>query len=160
MTRNTLIPVTLFLTAGASLLSAQQAATPTSQPPADRPARQAAATFTRTSQVAGRLAPSEQAYAVIDGSHLMQYVNDMTAISRRYRDNGHPQFWGRIIGTEADAENAQWLLGKFKTIGLSDAREQSFDLPPQWMPQSWSVSMAEPIRHALAAALTPHITTP
>lgn len=38
-------------------------------------------------------------------------------MSRRYRDSGHPQFWGRIIGTEADAENGRWLLEKFRTIG-------------------------------------------
>ena len=79
-------------------------------------------------------------YSSIDGRHLKQYVEDLAAMSRRYRDNGHPQFWGRIIGTEADAENGRWLLEKFRTIGLSDVREQSFDLPPQWMPQSWSVS--------------------
>src|SRR5262245_47699961 len=85
-----------------------------------------------------RLQPSEQAYAAIDGKHLKEYVNDLSAISRRYRDSGH-QFWGRIIGTEADAENARWLMDKFRKIGLSDVREQSFDLPPQWMPQSWNV---------------------
>ncbi len=87
------------------------------------------------------LAPSQHAYAAIDGKHLKEYVNDLAAISRRYRDNGH-QFWGRIIGTEADAENARWLMEKFKRIGLSDVRQQSFDLPPQWMPQSWTVSVA------------------
>ncbi|MBZ5560104.1 MAG: M28 family peptidase [Acidobacteriia bacterium] len=80
-------------------------------------------------------------YASIDGKHLKGYVDELTAMSRRYRDNGHPQFWGRIIGTDADAENARWLLGKFKAIGLSDVHEQPFDLPPQWMPQSWNVSM-------------------
>lgn len=81
-------------------------------------------------------------YASIDGKHLKGYVDELTAMSRRYRDNGHPQFWGRIIGTDADAENARWLLGKFRTIGLSDVREQSFDLPPQWMPQAWNVSVS------------------
>jgi hypothetical protein len=89
-----------------------------------------------------RAQPGEQFYAAIDGKHLKQYVEDQTAISRRYRDNGHPQFWGRISGTEADAENAQWLLGKFRQAGLTDVHEQSFDLPPQWMPQSWAVSVA------------------
>jgi len=79
-------------------------------------------------------------YASINGAHLKTYVDELTAISRRYRDNGHPQFWGRIIGTEADAENARWLMDKFKAMGLTDVREQPFDLPPQWMPQSWSVS--------------------
>jgi len=141
MKHKTLIPLALLLlTAGAALLGAQRAAAPASQTPGDRPARQAAATFMRTSQVGGRLAPSEQAYAAIDGTHLMQYVNDMTAISRRYRDHGHAQFWGRIIGTDADAENAQWMLDKFKQLGLADVHQQVFDLPPQWMPKSWSVT--------------------
>ncbi len=79
-------------------------------------------------------------FSSIDGSHLKSYVERLAAISRKYRDNGHPQFWGRIIGTEADHENAQWLLDRFKAIGLTDVREQPFDLPPQWMPQSWSVT--------------------
>jgi Peptidase family M28 len=87
-----------------------------------------------------RLMPAEQAYLSIDGKHLKQYVEELTAISRRYRDHGHPQFWGRITGTEADAENAQWLLEKFRKIGLSDVREQPLDLPPQWMPASWTVT--------------------
>lgn len=91
------------------------------------------------SYLSWRLPPSEQAYAAIDGRHLKQYVEELTAISRRYRDNGHPQFWGRITGTEADAENARWLAEKFRKIGLADVREQSHDLPPQWMPASWSV---------------------
>jgi hypothetical protein len=80
------------------------------------------------------------AYASIDGAHLKTYVDDLAAMSRRYRDGGHPQFWGRIIGTEADAENAGWLLNKFKTIGLADVHEQPFNLPPQWIPQSWAVT--------------------
>ena len=82
---------------------------------------------------------SQRAYESIDGKHLKQYVEEQSAISRRYRDSGH-QFWGRIIGTEADAENAHWMLDKFRQAGLTDVRQQDFDLPPQWMPQSWSVS--------------------
>ncbi|HYK17172.1 MAG TPA: M28 family peptidase [Bryobacteraceae bacterium] len=84
------------------------------------------------------MAPSEQQYAAIDGEHLKKYVEEICAISRRYRDAGH-QFWGRITGTAADDENAQWMMAKFREIGLIDVHEQMFDLPPQWMPQSWSV---------------------
>jgi hypothetical protein len=83
---------------------------------------------------------ASDSYMSIDGTHLKRYVEELAAMSRRYRDNGHPQFWGRIIGTEADAENGRWLADRFKAIGLSDVREQRFDLPPQWMPQSWGVS--------------------
>ncbi len=87
------------------------------------------------------VAPADKAYLAIDGKHLKQYVEDQAAMSRRYRDQGH-QFWGRIIGTSADEENAQWMLDKFRKAGLTDVRQQLFDLPPQWMPQSWSVSAA------------------
>jgi hypothetical protein len=38
------------------------------------------------------LSSSAQAYADIDGKHLHTYVVDQAAISRRYRDHGHPQF--------------------------------------------------------------------
>lgn len=83
------------------------------------------------------LPPGEQRYRAIDGHHLFQYVVEQAAISRRYRDQGHPKFWGRITGTSADAEDAEWLAAKFRSIGLSDVRIQSVDLAPQWMPQSW-----------------------
>jgi hypothetical protein len=86
------------------------------------------------------LSAGGQAYADIDGKHLHTYVVDQAAISRRYRDQGHPQFWGRITGTSSDAESADWLAGHFKRIGLSDVRIQPIDLPPQWMPQSWTIT--------------------
>ena len=67
-------------------------------------------------------------------------------ISRRYRDQGHPKFWGRIIGTSSDTESAEWLAGRFRAAGLSDVRIQPFDLAPQWMPQSWEVSVTAAAR--------------
>jgi hypothetical protein len=108
------------------------------QTPGARQQRSGEPIRVREAEVGWRLAPSEQAYAAIDGKHLKDYVEEICAISRRYRDAGH-QFWGRITGTEADAENAKWMLDKFRQIGLSDVHEQVLDLPPQWMPQSWSV---------------------
>jgi hypothetical protein len=88
------------------------------------------------------LSPTNQKYGAIDGHRLHGYVEELTAISRRYRDAGHPQFWGRIIGTSADAETQQWLLQQFNRIGLSDVHLQTFDMVPQWMPQSWSVTVS------------------
>jgi hypothetical protein len=123
----------LLLTAGYSRAQAPAAPAQTdNRPPADPPHQ-------RSGEVGWRLSTQDQKYAAIDGARLKQYVADQTAISRKYRDQGH-QFWGRIIGTSADAENAQWMLDKFKQFGLTDIHEQMFDLPPQWMPQSWSVS--------------------
>jgi Peptidase family M28 len=96
----------------------------------------------RSAEVGWRLSPADEKYAAIDGVHLKTYVSELTAIARRYRDHGHPQYWGRITGTSADAENAEWLMDKFRKIGLSDVHEQLFDLPPQWMPRSWSVVLS------------------
>ena len=85
------------------------------------------------------LSASDKAYGAIDGKRLKTYVSDLAAISRRYRDQGH-QLWGRISGTSADVENQEWLLDKFKKAGLSDVHAQSFDLPPQWLAQTWDVT--------------------
>jgi hypothetical protein len=84
------------------------------------------------------LPASEAAYAGIDGLRLKGYVREVTAISRRSRDRGE-QWWGRIQGMPADAETQQWLADKFRRAGIQDVRIQPFNLPPQWMPSSWSV---------------------
>jgi hypothetical protein len=86
------------------------------------------------------LLPADKAYGAIDGHHLQQLVEDQTAISRRYRDHGHPQFWGRVMGSSADEEHQRWMLDRFKQMGLTDVHVQSFDLAPQWMPQSWEIT--------------------
>src|SRR5690242_11368243 len=78
-------------------------------------------------------------YGAIDGRHLWQYVVEQSAIARRYRDNGHPQFWGRLAGTSGDDEDVQWLLGKYRQIGLTDAHAQTVNFfQPQWSVQSWT----------------------
>jgi peptidase M28-like protein len=87
------------------------------------------------------LPPGAQAYGRIDGKHLHAYVEKQADTSRRYRDQGHPKFWGRIIGTSADAESAAWLASTFKSIGMSDVRVQPLDLSPQWFPRTWDVTV-------------------
>jgi hypothetical protein len=85
------------------------------------------------------LPKGEERYAPIDGKRMHRNVVEQSAISRRYRDQGHPKFWGRITGTSSDAESAEWLAGKFRAAGLTDVRIQPLDLEPQWMPQQWEV---------------------
>ncbi len=46
------------------------------------------------------LGPGDQAYAAINGEHLLGYVKELIGIAERYRDQGH-QYWGRITGTSA-----------------------------------------------------------
>ena len=82
-----------------------------------------------------------KAYDSIDGKHLWQYVKEQSDIAERYRDQGHPQFWGRIAGTSSDVEDVQWLLGRYRQIGLSDVHAQTVAFfHPQWAPDSWEVT--------------------
>lgn len=85
------------------------------------------------------LPPGGEAYASIDGKRMHKDVVEQAEISRRYRDQGHPKFWGRITGTSSDKESAEWLAAKFRAAKLSEVRLQEFDLEPQWMPLTWDV---------------------
>ncbi|HEX4118072.1 MAG TPA: M28 family peptidase [Rhizomicrobium sp.] len=82
-------------------------------------------------------------YAVIDGKPIWQNVLEQAQIAERYRDSGHPQFWGRLAGTSSDVEDAEWLMNKYHRIGLTDVRRQTVNLfNPQWSAQSWSATAA------------------
>ena len=70
---------------------------------------------------------------------MKQFVNDITAISRKSRDEG-VKYWGRIAGTKADKEMEEYAARRFREIGLQDVRMQPFNLPPQWFALDWEVS--------------------
>lgn len=106
------------------------------------------------------LPPGERIYGSIDGKRMWQYVVEQAEISRRYRSAGHPQFWGRIIGTSGDAEDARWLAGHFSRIGLSDVHIQPLDLLPQWFPQSWQVTASGAGASAVLASAQPVYRSP
>jgi hypothetical protein len=100
-------------------------------------------------------------YSTIDGARLWQYVKEHGDIAERYRQQGHPQFWGIIAGTSGDADEAQWLLGKYKQIGLTDTQIQTVNLfHAQWAPESWEIVMAdEDILWTLPSAQPAYATT-
>ena len=85
------------------------------------------------------LPAGERAYASFDGARIKQDVDAITAISRRSRESG-AQYWGRIAGSPYDAETRKWIGERFRQLGATDVKEQSFPLPPQWHPVKWNVS--------------------
>jgi peptidase M28-like protein len=88
------------------------------------------------------LPPSEQAYANLSGRRIKGYIQEIAAISRKSRDDGH-QYWGRITGTPYDRMTAEWVAAQFRRVGLEQVRIQEFDkLPPQWFPTSWDIVAA------------------
>ena len=107
-----------------------------------------------------RLLPNEKAYESIEDKRLLSYVSDLAAVSRHYRDSGHPQFWGRIIGSTADRENAQWLMNKFTQIGLADVHEDPIDLAPQWFPQGWDLTATSGDKSLKLTTAQPSYTSP
>ena len=80
----------------------------------------------------------DQALASIDGQRLKGYVTEYAAIPVKYRDAGH-QYWGRLVGSEADAWTIDWSIAKLKAAGAQDVKNVPMDLPqPQWRANSWS----------------------
>src|SRR5262245_32094992 len=85
------------------------------------------------------LPPGEQAYAALDAHRIKGYIDEITAISRKSRDDGN-QYWGRITGTPYDKMTTDWIAAQFRRVGLEQVRIQEFTkLPPQWFPTSWDV---------------------
>jgi hypothetical protein len=84
---------------------------------------------------------------------MKELVAEQTAIARRYRDAGH-QYWGRIIGTDADHETATWMVEQLRLAG-AEVRMEELDLPPQWVPRSWEASASRPGEGVTLASVTP-----
>lgn len=87
------------------------------------------------------LPPSEEAYGRIEGARLKAWVDTITAVSRKSRDDGE-RFWGRIAGTKYDEMTEQIVEDAFRTFGLQNVRRQWFDLPPQRFPTAWGMTVS------------------
>ena len=78
-------------------------------------------------------------YADLEGMKIKGYINEITAISRKSRDDGN-QYWGRITGSPYDTMTTDWVAAQFKRIGLETRVQEFTDLPEQWWPTSWEVT--------------------
>ena len=85
------------------------------------------------------LRPGDEQYGRINGDRVKQFVNEITAISRRDRDRGH-QYRGRIAGTDADKEVHDLVAAKFREWGLQDVRFEPVAVGAQNVPADWEVS--------------------
>jgi hypothetical protein len=107
------------------------------------------------------VAAGSRAYPSINGRQMWQLVVEQAQLAEHYRDDGHPQFWGRIAGTSGDVTDAQWLLNKYRRIGLSDSRIQTVNLfAPQWSAQSWSVTLTDGTKTVPLASAQPSYGSP
>ena len=84
------------------------------------------------------LPPGQEKYGKLDGDRMKTFVNEITAVSRKSRDDGE-LMWGRIAGTKYDDMVEGVVEARFKEWGLTNVRRQYFDLEPQWFPKAWAV---------------------
>jgi Peptidase family M28/PA domain len=131
-------------------LAAQQSVAPSADGRVQAPARGGGGRSGRSAYEPTLWLPDEQflrwphtdpQYQKIDGFSIKKYINELTAISRKSRDDGN-QYWGRIAGTPYDKMTTDWVAAQYKRIGLEQVRVHEFTLPPQWYPASWDVKAA------------------
>ena len=127
--------ITLALLASGGL-AAQNAPNPLGQPLLD-----AAGDVRDDAFIEIPLRPDDQKYADIDGDRLKALLLEVDAISLADRDRGNV-FWGRNIGTVGHKETQDWVERNFRVNGLEDIHRQSFDVGPQWKPESWSIGFS------------------
>src|SRR6185295_18999332 len=102
------------------------------------------------------LPPGNEAYAHVDGLKMKKVLGEITAISRKSRDDGN-QYWGRIPGTPYDRMTEEYVMERFKKLGLQDVRRQDIDMRPLWFPTSWSAEAmisGKPVKLASAFPIT------
>lgn len=105
-----------------------------------RPAAKGKISQVPASELIWQLPPNvDKSYGSIDGHRLHRYVEEVAAISLKYRDAGN-QWWGRIPGMPSGAETQEWVERKFKDIGVPTETKMIPD--PQDIPKSWEVGVA------------------
>lgn len=82
----------------------------------------------------------DEKYAVLSGVRIKGYINDITGISRKSRDDGN-QYWGRLTGSDYDHMTEDYVAAQLKRVGVQDVHLQKFNLSPQWWPTHWDVSV-------------------
>lgn len=81
----------------------------------------------------------DHSYDAIDGKRLHSYIDELAAISLKYKEAGN-QWWGRIPGMSSGTETQNWAKAKFKEIGVPT---ETVTIPdPQDIPKSWDVSVS------------------
>lgn len=86
------------------------------------------------------LSVADQKYAAIDGGRMKDLVREVTQISLANR-NDETRYWGRIAGTRGEEMAREWVEAKFRELGMVDIHTQEFDLPTQWFPGSFDITV-------------------
>jgi len=128
---------TIFISALTAGIAAFVLGTSYAQDGEVRPAAKGKISQIPASELIWQLPPNvDKSYGSIDGHRLHGYVEELAAISLKYREAGN-QWWGRIPGMPSGAETQEWVEHKFKDIGVPTETKMISD--PQDIPKSWEV---------------------
>ncbi len=105
------------------------------------------------------LPPGAEAYADVDALKIKSMMSEITAISRKSRDDGN-QYWGRIPGTAYDRMTQDWVMAQFKKLGLADVRRQEVAMKPLWYPTAWSAEFTVDGRTTVLKSVFPITESP
>lgn len=86
------------------------------------------------------LSAADRRYISIDGARMKGLVREVAEISLANRDD-RTNYWGRIAGTRGEEMAREYVERKFRELGLSDVHSQEFDLPTQWFPGGYDISV-------------------
>ena len=135
----TALVLALAMTVGLTAQRGEQAAGPAGAPQGGRGAYQPTLWWGDEMFPKWPYPAGDAVYADLDGMKIKGYINEITGISRKSRDDGN-QYWGRITGSPYDKMTSDWVAAQFKRIGLETRIQEFTDLPEQWWPTSWEVT--------------------
>ena len=61
------------------------------------------------------LPAGDERYGPIDGYRMKEHVRALTAIARTHHEAGE-RYWGRLLGSKADAEAEEYIAAKFREV--------------------------------------------
>lgn len=83
----------------------------------------------------------DKSFDTIDGNRMKSDVEELAAISRRYRDEGNA-YWGRMAGLKSGMETQAWVTAKFGQIPGLRVETKPYTMPTQHIPQSFGISVS------------------
>ena len=86
------------------------------------------------------LSSADQRYGSIDGARMKQLVREVSDVSLANRDD-RTRYWGRTAGTRGEEMAREYVERRFRELGLTDIRTQECDLPTQWFPAGYDISV-------------------
>ncbi len=87
-----------------------------------------------------RLQDGDDPYTSVRGADVYAFVQDIVDLTRASRRPGS-QYWGRIAGSDAERQTAEYVGRKLREFGLDDVRTEAVVGGNQWWPVSWRVTL-------------------